>query len=97
MTVDIPGILVFNVKYDPVHLAFKFPECIPDDPVINREPPLGRRGLTLTARHLSFEGGELPLAVLPEETVILKLQLRPQGIRLLVSLQLNDISSYREL
>ena len=92
---NILAILVFNVVYDPVHLPFKLPESIPHDSIFNREPPLGRWGLTLTD-NLSFEGGEFPLAVLPEESVILKLQLRPQGIRLLVGLQLNDISSYIE-
>ena len=92
---NILAILVFNVVYDPVHLPFKLPECIPHDSVVNREPPLGRWGLTL-ADNLALEGGEFPLAVLPEESVILKLQLRPQGTRLLEGLQLDDISSYIE-
>jgi hypothetical protein len=92
---NILEILVFNVVYDPVHLPFKLLECIPHYSVINRESPLSRCGLTL-ADNLALEGGEFPLAVLPEESVILKLQLRPQGTRLLEGLQLNDISSYIE-
>lgn len=35
--------------------------------------------------------------MLPEENVVLKAQLRLQGVRLLVGLQLNYISSYIEL